>query len=270
MNQMTPPWSLDPNIPPVPWLSRQGKGNTSSYYGRDTMMAPMNPNEYVIPAPVVMHKGTEFFDNLIQKSLQKLMPPEQAQKGGTGNAAQGFATGGQGNRGTEPGGGGLGGGFYVPPAGGITGTYWGGEVGSGLGQYEEPTPLPGTEGGGPLPPPGPQIPTPSFNPQPGQWYGFPETPAGQWVGSGYNPPAGLQGSWQGQTALPTFFDPMGYPYAVPMGGWPSLSGFGAGVGFGGIGSLGGVGSLPSGFGLSVGGGSWGGGGDQPGIPPRLL
>jgi hypothetical protein len=35
---------------------------------------------------------------------------------------------------------------------------------------------------------------------------------------GYNPPQGLPGSWQGPTMIPTFFNPQGYPYAVPVGG----------------------------------------------------
>lgn len=79
------------------------------------------------------------------------------------------------------------------------------------------------------------------------------------IGYGYFPGMGLPGSSQGPTLIPTYFDQQGYPYAVPVGGWPGGGDFGGGYG-GGFGSTSaGVGGL-SGFGGAFGLFGSGGGG----------
>jgi hypothetical protein len=40
------------------------------------------------------------------------------------------------------------------------------------------------------------------------------------VGPGYTPPLGTPGFWQGPTIIPTFFDQMGFPFAVPVAPMP--------------------------------------------------
>ena len=68
--------------------------NPASPFGQDTIMAPMNPMEYVIPEPVVRKLGTDYFDNLVKSTLSEVMPPDEAQQGGTGTPATGFKYGG--------------------------------------------------------------------------------------------------------------------------------------------------------------------------------
>lgn len=223
------------------------------------MMAPMNPNEYVIPAPVVAHKGIEFFDNLIRKTLSQIgASQQQVSMAGRGSPQSGYIVGG-----ATPAEGGRFGNFvqggidtmYPPQAG------W--DASQPMPPWSEPGPLPGTPGGGEIPPP-PQFNSQSFDPGAGRWYGFPETPGGQWVAQGNQPPPGLSGSWQGQTQLQTFFDPQGYPYAVPVGGWGGgEAGQGGGGGGAWGGSIGGGGYGFGGFGSAFSPGGWASGGGNP-------
>lgn len=233
---MTPTWSLDPNLRPIPYLNN---------YGRDNMMVPAQSGEYMIPSAVVRHKGTEFFDNLIKKSLEKVMPQHMASMGGTGSPETGYAVGGPiGGQGESNRGGYYGGPQFDPNI-------------HGFDPNIEPSPLPNT--GGPI------VETPTWNTaqNPNVYWGSepvdlrndPSSGGRQlfFDSRGYFPPIGTPGWGQGPTMIPTYFDPQGYPYAVPVNGWnpPDAQA--------GLPNIGAIAGIPNWFFQGLGGGGGGAG-----------
>jgi hypothetical protein len=204
----------------VPSPDSPMKGNVSEPVAGDDQLIPAKTGEYVIPEPVVKRKGTQFFDNLIKKTLEELMPADMAAKGGTGTAETGFRWGGEvgdpqgyGERGER-----------IP---GATASWVTSPTGQGPtdnpdNPWTEPTPIPASSPN-PFGQPDPNV---FINREP-KWAeagvdpkvnsffnGNPWYNPNNNLGFGYNP-FGMSSNFPGSTMLPTYWDNQGYPFAIP-------------------------------------------------------
>lgn len=83
-----------------PDVTNQGYANQQ--VSGDDQMIPAKTGEYIIPEPVVKAKGTQFFDNLIKKVLQEQLPPtdsgepqDPVSMAGKGSPSKGYKWGGE-------------------------------------------------------------------------------------------------------------------------------------------------------------------------------
>jgi len=209
----------------VPPAGVPAQGNVTQQVGGDDQLIPAKTGEYVIPEPVVRAKGTQFFDNLIKKTLQESLPPEAAdeaeQKAGTGTPETGFRWGGE-----------------IPERGMYKQLYL--NKGNDQGWSPQPQPQmqtqPNRSGWSPQPQAQTnyqQVGTPTeghgpgtFAVNPSLFYGdnfspsgsgFPDIRGGGVTNRAYLPNILTQvGMPWSPTMIPTTYDPQGFPYGVPV------------------------------------------------------
>ncbi len=196
----------------VPPAGMPAQGHVTEQVSGDDQMIPAKTGEYVIPEPVVRAKGTQFFDNLIKKTLQDVLPPEASQeaeqKAGKGTPETGFRWGGE----VEPRG--MSKQLQTQPSPMVN--YVGGFKGGG------PTTI--ASGNDPAPPiGGVDIPEANMEDPFGDTgrLGGPDLRfAMPWfMGQsqfGYQPPPWAAGFGQGPTIIPTTLGNSGYPMAVAV------------------------------------------------------
>lgn len=198
-----------PLVIPPPGASQ--KGYAAEQVSGDDQLIPAKTGEYIIPEPVVKRKGTQFFDNLIKKCLEESLPEGAADsvaaKAGSGTPSTGYK--------------------------------WGGYIEGEPEDIDQNIDFgrPSTTATGGQQRSGNWKPSYRFNPKAYGDFSAPDslgtdprtfnalTTFGHnpWVNGiasyyppSYAPPSGnLPGSWQGSTTIPTYFNPQGYPYAVP-------------------------------------------------------
>jgi hypothetical protein len=236
----------------VPPAGTPADGNVTQQASGDDQLIPAKTGEYVIPEPVVRAKGTQFFDNLIKKVLQDPLPPtdsgepqDPASQAGTGTPQTGYQWGGEV---TKPGA--INDSFNLPEGGGrgFNFSYGDPNRGNFINKWND---VPSYDQPASLPPPPPQPPDPNVttftqnNPPTPPTFQGDDHPSGNTSGSaarsdtylnrigeiysgnpytmgtlpqggaGYLPPSNLPGSVQGPVAIPSYFDPQGYPWAQP-------------------------------------------------------
>jgi hypothetical protein len=198
-------------------------------------MIPASTGEYIIPKEVVARKGTQFFDNIVKKTLEEVMPspassvtsplarPTQpaspADLGGTGTPETGYRWGGEVREGRY---GGFGGRFLN--------SFGAPQAQTGYQDAIDPHPNFWGPGGGR--PGGPQVfinrEPPGLNNMNDRIVDNPiaNNFLNNWNSFGYTPASGFAPG--GPTMLPTFwsnYPGVGMvPMAVPPGGWSNDGG----------------------------------------------